>query len=86
MESCKGVSCLQSFYAVKKLKACNHPYYQDIEVDYDFMNNKVNDTNELDNDLSQEEATDDCSDEDTDDESKDPVKKYQSKQDSYSSC
>ena len=63
--------------ALKELKDSGHAYYQDIEIDPEFMNNRlpVDNADEVSSNLDESE-------EDTDDESENPVKKYQSNQDS----
>ena len=68
--------------AVEKLKECGNKYYQNINVDKDFMNNNIDGEEKEDNvekDAMQNDVLDSISDE-SEDENEDPVKRHQSKQ------
>ena len=72
--------------AVKKLKECGNPFYQDVEVDENFMN-KVHPVDQAEEEAKQQEGgfadqIDNSEQIDDDEESNNPVKKFQSKQDS----
>ena len=61
--------------SVKELKACGNVFYQDIDVDENFMNKEK--------DTESENGSDDDDEDQSDDETDTPVKKFQSVQDSF---
>ena len=68
--------------AVEKLKECGNKYYQNINVDKDFMNNNLDGEEKegnVEKDAMQDDILDSISDE-SEDENEDPVKRHQSKQ------